>query len=634
MKKANLFSLLALTIAIVSFSSIAYAKPTYTTDFNTYYGTDGVKGGVTLGSCITCHNTLDGDGYNPYGLDFMINSHKFEAIESLDSDGDGFDNITEIIYDTFPGDPGSVPAEPTNNPPVANAGADQTISVGDTITLDGSGSHDVDGNPLSIAWSFVSIPAGSSAKLSNPTAVDPTFVADLPGTYVAKLIVNDSLAASDPDTVTISTQNSAPLADAGPDQTASVEDTVSLDGSSSQDADGDQLTMAWSFVSVPAGSSAKLSNSNIINPTFIADLPGSYVAQLIVNDGMEASAPDTVTISTQNSAPVADAGPDQTASAGDAVTLDGSGSSDTDGDTLTFNWSFVSLPAGSNAALSDNSAAQPGFTVDLPGTYVARLVVNDGTLDSDPDTVTVSTGNLAPTADAGVDQAAYVGETITLDGSQSKDADGDPLNFVWSFASAPTGSTAALSDPTAAGPNFVVDLPGIYVAHIIVNDGKVDSTADTVTISTENSAPIADAGKRRNVRVGDTVALDGSQSTDPDGDPLTYSWSLVSRPETGSMAAAASAPTGGDSSTFVFVPDVPGTYVVQLIVNDGTVNSDAATCTVRVRKQNQRGNKGGRGGKVLSYQELESYGSSDSQIGEHENEYEYEREGERERESD
>jgi len=534
MKKITLFSLLVLALTIVGLTKVAYSRESYTTAFNNKYGTNGVIGGDTLGSCITCHNTADGHGgFNPYGVDYLMKANDLAAIELLDSDLDGYDNYTEIHANSFPGDQNSVPTEPTNSPPSANAGPDQTVSVGNTVTLDGSGSKDVDGDQLTMAWSFVSVPAGSSAALSRPTAVKPTFV---------------------------------------------------------------------------------------------ADIGGSYVVQLLVSDGQMAGDPDTVTISTQNSAPVADAGPDQKASVGDTITLDGSRSSDTDGDTLTYSWSFASQPAGSIAALTDSSALQPAFSVDIPGTYVVRLIVSDGTLDSDPDTVTVSTGNSAPIADAGADQAANVGETITLDGSQSQDADGDPLNFVWSFVSTPTGSTAALSDPTGVGPSFGVDLPGIYVVQLIVNDGKVDSSADTVTISTENSAPVADLGKRRRAQVGETVTLDGSGSTDPDGDPLSYSWSLVSRPasSTSYMAGASSDAAAGDSSTFVFVPDAPGTYVVQLIVNDGTVNSDAATCTVRVRKQNQRGSKG-KGGlsvKEFSQRKLKTHDVGDSQ----DSEYEHERE--------
>ncbi len=93
---------------------------------------------------------------------------------------------------------------------------------------------------------------------------------------------------------------------------------------------------------------------------------------------------------TTNSAPVANAGTDQNVSTGSTVTLDGSGSSDADTDTLTYSWSFTSLPTGNSAALSDSTALNPTFTVDVDGSYVVSLTVNDGTLDSAADTVTIT----------------------------------------------------------------------------------------------------------------------------------------------------------------------------------------------------------------------------------------------------
>ncbi|HAS53417.1 MAG TPA: hypothetical protein DCS42_04395, partial [Nitrospiraceae bacterium] len=89
-----------------------------------------------------------------------------------------------------------------------------------------------------------------------------------------------------------------------------------------------------------------------------------------------------------NSAPVASAGPDQNVTTDALVALDGSGSTDADGDTLTYSWSFVSLPTGSTAELSDATVVNPTFTPDLDGSYVVQLIVNDGTVDSTPDTVT------------------------------------------------------------------------------------------------------------------------------------------------------------------------------------------------------------------------------------------------------
>jgi hypothetical protein len=308
---------------------------------------------------------------------------------------------------------------------------------------------------------------------------------------------------------------------------------------------------------------------------FVIDLPGTYVAQLVVNDGTVDSVADTVSISTSNSTPVADAGPDQSVLVTDTVTLDGSGSTDVDGDPLTYSWSLSSVPSGSGATLSDATAVGPTFVVDLPGTYVAQLVVNDGTVDSIADTVSISTSNSAPVADAGPDQTAFVTDTVTLDGSASSDVDGDSLTFNWSLSSVPSGSGATLSDATAVGPTFVIDLPGTYVVQLIVNDGTVDSVADTVSISTSNSAPVADAGPDQTVSPG-LVNLDGSGSSDVDGDALTYSWSFTTVPAT---SVAALSDPAAESPTFV--ADVLGDYVLQLIVNDGLLDSSPVTVNIR-----------------------------------------------------
>jgi len=77
-----------------------------------------------------------------------------------------------------------------NQPPVANAGADQSVLVNDSVTLDGSGSSDADGDSLSFSWSFVSKPNGSSATLSDTTATTPSFLVDAAGDYVLQEIAN------------------------------------------------------------------------------------------------------------------------------------------------------------------------------------------------------------------------------------------------------------------------------------------------------------------------------------------------------------------------------------------------------------------------------------------------------------
>jgi hypothetical protein len=99
----------------------------------------------------------------------------------------------------------TITTTPGNTAPVANAGPDQTVQLGATVTLNGSRSNDVDGNPLTYQWTFVTVPTGSSALLLNPTNVMPTFMATVAGQYVIKLLVSDGTVTSAQDTVTITT---------------------------------------------------------------------------------------------------------------------------------------------------------------------------------------------------------------------------------------------------------------------------------------------------------------------------------------------------------------------------------------------------------------------------------------------
>lgn len=280
-----------------------------------------------------------------------------------------------------------------NVSPVANAGSNQTVPIRQPVSLDGSASTDPDNNtPLTYAWSFVSRPAGSAATLSNANTSLPSFTPDAVGNFIVQLVVTDSLgAASAPAAVTVSTVNSAPIADGGPDQAITlIGTTVQLDGRTSYDPDGDAITYMWTLTQKPANSMATLSNSSSSMPTFVADKNGDYFATLVVTDSRgEASASDSITISFSNVKPVADAGGNQAVTLGQTVLLNGVGSSDANGDALAYSWNMVSAPAGSTAALVGATTQTPSFTTDAAGTFVISLIVHDGFLNSDPSTVTI-----------------------------------------------------------------------------------------------------------------------------------------------------------------------------------------------------------------------------------------------------
>lgn len=383
-----------------------------------------------------------------------------------------------------------------------------------------------------------------------------------------------------------------PVADAGPDQNTSTGATVTLDGSGSSDADGDSLTYSWTLT-LPGDSSAELSSTTAVNPTFTVDTEGVYIVELTVNDGILESAVDTVTITAEtassNTPPVADAGPDQNVKVGVTVALDGSDSSDVDaGDTLTYAWNVKTVAGGSsitNASLSSTTAAQPTFTPDVAGTYIIGLVVNDGAIDSAVDTVTITAtavaSNTPPVADAGEAQNVSTADTVQLDGSGSQDADNDDLTYSWSIITKPdTTSGATLSDSAAINPTFVADLDGEYVVQLIVNDGTVDSVATTVLITAEttNSTPVADAGDAQSVTTGELVTLDGSGSSDADLDDLSYTWSFISVVDGSSITNSDLSDPEAENPTFT--PDVDGPYIAQLIVNDGSENSTPDTVTI------------------------------------------------------
>jgi len=311
---------------------------------------------------------------------------------------------------------------------------------------------------------------------------------------------------------------------------------------------------------------------------------GKYVAALVVQSCDGFSRPDYVVVRAGgNVAPVANAGPDRTAFTGEAVTLDGSASSDANGDALRFAWQILSAPAGSRASLSDAAAVRPVLNPDLRGNYVVQLTVNDGQAASAPDTVAISTAasNNAPTANAGPDQSSRIRLTVSLDASASSDPDGDALDFEWTFVTRPAGSTTTLQGASTAQASFLVDVAGQYVVEVTVCDarGACAAQPDAVVITAAgNTAPLAAPGANQEVDAGATVQLDGSGSSDADGDALSYAWSLTAMPA-GSNASLTNASALAPS----FVADLSGDYVVQLVVDDGRAASAPATLLVTAR---------------------------------------------------
>jgi len=228
----------------------------------------------------------------------------------------------------------------------------------------------------------------------------------------------------------------------------------------------------------------------------------------------------------------------------------------------------------------------------LPSIAVAMLLsLLAGCVDggsSPPDT---NVQNSVPVANAGPDQTVVNESLSTVSASASTDADGDALAYTWIFESRPAGSAAVLADTDDNSPGnprdpirtFTPDVAGTYVVQVTVDDGfPGSSSTDKVTI-TSILGPVANAGPDQDVSfivAGTTVNLDGTASNDPTGQPLAYSWEILSF--SGNPPAMSPVLIGASTATPTFditALDQLGTYTIRLTVNNGAL---LATDEVRV----------------------------------------------------
>lgn len=285
-----------------------------------------------------------------------------------------------------------------DNPPTASAGRDQEVSLNASVTLDGSNSSDVDGDKLTYKWDFAEKPANSAAVLINPNSISPTFIADVPGSFLLRLIVSDGSHSSKPDFVHIITANSPPSAKIAFVSTGTLNERVALDASQSTDPEQQPLYFLWELSAKPANSIASVENPASISTGFVPDLPGYYAVKLGVRDGQDRhEAIDIVIIEVVapinrlNNKPIAEAGPDQPLrQEGVTITLDGTKSYDEDNDPLTFNWTLIIRPDRSTAQLRRPDTASPEFDADIMGSYVAKLIVSDRNGESHVDVVVIT----------------------------------------------------------------------------------------------------------------------------------------------------------------------------------------------------------------------------------------------------
>ncbi|MEZ4524475.1 MAG: choice-of-anchor U domain-containing protein [Desulfobacterales bacterium] len=430
----------------------------------------------------------------------------------------------------------------------ANAGADQEVTEGNTVTLNGAESVIPDDAEISVEWTQEN--NGISVTLSDIHSLTPSFTAPEVGTegieLIFTLILRDTAGNAWTDSTAVKVKDSSPAslkAKAGADQEVAEGAVVTLDGSASSIPAGVSPLYNWEKTSGP---DVALSSPNAASTTFVAPNVASgtqtvLVFRLTVSDSSGNSDADTITVkvskSVANQLPVANAGANQNVKKGDTVTLSGAASYDPDGTVAAWQWKELSNGA---VILTTPDSVSTTFTAPSGGstgkTLTFELTVTDNAGQQAKDTVTVSVaadnGNL-PVANAGANQNVKKGDTVTLNGSGSYDPDGSIVTWQWKELST---AAVALSTPANVSTTFTAPSGGTagktLTFELTVTDNAGQQAKDTVTVYVGADSVIPGPGQGEEsvpVTEGGTITLKGSEAGDFPSD-ASYSWVQLSGP--------------------------------------------------------------------------------------------------------
>jgi len=454
-----------------------------------------------------------------------------------------------------------------NVAPVVSAGTDQTLDEGAPFA--GGGSFTDPGADTWTATVDYGDGSGVQPLTLNP---DKTFAlghtyADN-GSYTVTVAVTDDDGGSHNDTLLVTVNNVAPVVSAGADQ-AVDEGSAFAGGGSFTDPGADTWTAT---VDYGDGSGAQPLTLNpdktfALGHTYADN--GTYTVTVSVTDDDGGSHADTLTVTVANVAPVVSAGVDQSSDEGSTVNFAGGFTDAGSADTHTMLWDF-----GDGATAS--GTLSPSHAYADNGVYTVTLTVTDDDGGSTSDTLLVTVANVAPVVNAGDDQLADEGSSVSFSGGFTDAGSADTHTMLWDFGDGATAS-GTLSPSHAYADN------GVYTVTLTVTDDDGGSTSDTLTMTVNNVAPTARsnayATSQAVVVTGNVISDDTGNGVDDDpagtNDPLVIS--SHTNPTNGSLVLSV-------DGSFVYTPDstFAGVDSFTYEISDGDGGFDTATVTINV----------------------------------------------------
>jgi len=459
---------------------------------------------------------------------------------------EAFDNAgNNVITSTF-----DYTVRIPNRPPVAEFSESASIVyTGEVINFDASDSYDPDGYIVSYSWDF-----GDGTTASGVT-VSHSYIDN--GEYTVTLTVTDDFGAIDTKTATKMVKNRPPIASLmGYVESCDKEEIATFDASPSYDPDGTIVEYFWDFGDGNTATGIKVSNTYSES--------GVYTVTLTVTD--DDGATDTIATSkmVRNQSPIAIFTESaETVYINEMITFNAAESHDPDGTIVAYFWDFGDGSTATGISVS-HDYSNNGF-------YLVKLTVTDNEGATASAHATKIVMNRPPVASfTETAKIVNTGETISFDASESSDPDGTIVSYSWDFGDGAEGTGVSVQHAYSQDGEYTVTLT------VTDDDGATDTTSATKTVLkiVLNQGPIASfTESAETVSSGESIHFDASDSYDPDGYIVSYSWDFGD----GNTAT-------GVTSDHAYSED--GNYTVTLTVtdDDGASASLVATKIVKTEK--------------------------------------------------